>query len=432
MTPASQRVLVVGAGMAGLRTAETLRGAGFAGEVLVVGEEPWAPYNRPPLSKQVLRDGSGHPALAFRPRAGAADVVWRLGTRVRHADLAARVATLADGRTLGFDALVAASGVRARRLDVPGPGVGVRGRHVVRTLEDAVALREELRPGARVVVIGAGFVGCEVAVAARHLGCTVACVALDPLPMLRPLGAVLAAELRRRHERIGITFHLGATVAALTGDHRVDGVALGDGTVLAADVVVEAVGSQPTTDWLGGQGLDLGDGVLTDAGLHPVTAGGRGLAQPLRHVVAAGDLARFPNPRFSAGAHRVEHWSAAADTARRAGTVLAAGLASGFVPGPVEEVTWEALPSFWSDQGDLRLQSYGMPGLADPGQTRLLHGSLDTECVLGYFDQGELLGVVGLGRGTAAVLAGYRAQVGRGLVGGSLSTGSSSPGGTWA
>lgn len=424
MSPNRARVLVVGAGMAGLRTAEALRAGGFDGEVLVVGEEPWAPYNRPPLSKQVLREGSGHAALAFRPRAAAADVVWRLGERVQHADLAAQVATLADGATLGFDALVAATGVTARRLDVPGPGAGAHGRHVVRTVDDALALREELRPGARVVVVGAGFVGCEVAVAARGLNCVVDCVAVDALPMLRPLGPVLAAELGRRHERRGITFHLGTTVRALLGDDRVAGVVLDDGRVLPAEVVVEAVGSRPATDWLAGQGLELGDGVLTDSALHPLVAGDAATPdRPLRHVAVVGDLARFPNPRFSGVAQRVEHWSTAADTARRAGAVLAAGLTSGFSPGPVDEAPWEVLPTFWSDQADVRLQSYGMPGLGDPADTRLLAGSLEQDCVMGYFRDGELLGVVGLGTvglgtaggGLAATLAGYRSRVGRGL-----------------
>lgn len=418
MTGPRQRVLVVGAGMAGLRTAEALRAGGFAGEVVVVGAEPWAPYNRPPLSKQALRDGVGHEALAFRPRAVTADVTWRLGAEVQHADLDAREATLADGRSIAFDALVAATGVTARRLDVtaPAPGGTATGRHVVRTLDDAVTLRAALRPGARVVVVGAGFVGCEVAVSASRLGCVVACVTPERAPMLRPLGLPLGRELQRRHERAGIAFHVGTGVRALAGDDRVEGLLLDDGRLLPADVVVEAVGSRPATDWLAGQGLDLTDGVLTDDRLHPLVAGPGGPARPLRHVVVVGDLARFPNPRFSGGAHRVEHWSNAADTARRAGAVLAAALAS--APNPPGAAPWAVVPSFWSDQGDLRLQSYGMPALADPDLTRLLAGSLDADCVLGYLRDGDLLGVVGLGSaggGMAAALAGFRAQVGRGV-----------------
>lgn len=412
MTGPTRRVLVVGAGLAGLRTAEGLRAAGFAGEVLVVGDEAWAPYNRPPLSKQALRDGVEHADLAFRPRSSTASVTWRLGTAVEGVDLPRRVARLADGTTLGYDALVAATGVSARRLQVPGPGAGAgAGRHVVRTLDDAHALRRSLTPGARVVVVGAGFIGCEVAVTARALGCTVSCVAVDAHPMLRPLGVELAAELQRRHERLGIDFHLGTGVRRLTGADRVTGLELSDGTELPAEVVVEAVGSRPNTDWLAGQGLDLADGVLTDSALRPLvvdaTAGASG---PLRHVAVVGDLARFPNRRFSDAAYRVEHWSTPTDTARRAASVLAAGLRGEDDP-DVVDAPWETLPSFWSDQGAIRLQSYGMPGLASPDEIRLLHGRLDAECVVGYFCDDDLVGVVGLGM--AAELARYRSQLGR-------------------
>lgn len=407
----AQRVLVVGAGMAGLRTAESLRKAGFAGEVLVIGDEPWAPYNRPPLSKEALRYGADHGVLAFRQRSDTAEIAWRLGERVTRADLHARVADLQDGSSVEFDALVAATGVSARRLDVDGPAPQARsGRHVVRTVEDARALHDALLPGARVVVVGAGFIGCEVAVTARLLGCEVTCVAADVHPMLRPLGVELAAELQRRHEQRGITFRLGTGVRAFTGEDRVDGVALTDGTQLGADVVVEAVGSRCNSDWLTGQGLDLSDGVLTDGALRPllVDAAGGALGQ-LRHVAVVGDLARFPNRRFSDAAHRVEHWSIPGDTARRAAAVLAAEL-RGEYEDPMVGAPWDLLPSFWSHQDDVRLQSYGMPGLASPDDIRLLEGRLDADCVMGYFAAGVLVGVIGIGMPTA--LARYRPQVG--------------------
>jgi NADPH-dependent 2,4-dienoyl-CoA reductase/sulfur reductase-like enzyme len=401
-----QRVVVVGAGLGGLRAAEALRGAGYAGEVLVVGDEPWMPYNRPPLSKEALGSQVDHGALAFRVRSNAADVTWRLGAAVREVDVAAGKVFVADDEPLGYDALVVATGVSAVRLPVPGPRAdAAAGRHVVRTIEDATRLRAALRPGASVVVLGAGFIGCEVAATARKLGCSVSCVALDAYPMVRPLGVSLAAELRRRHEAQGVVFHLGVGVSRILGSDRVTGVVLADGTSLAADVVVEAVGSRCNTGVLAGQGFDLTDGVLADSALRPLRDG-----VPVDGVAVVGDVARFPNPRFADDAWRVEHWNVPTDTGRRAGKVLAAFLAGTGYDDVVRE-PWDMLPSFWSDQYEMRLQSFGMPGLADADGIRLLEGDLSGECVVGYYRGADLLGVVALGM-TKTVM-GYRDQVGR-------------------
>ncbi|MGY1813353.1 NAD(P)/FAD-dependent oxidoreductase [Blastococcus sp. SYSU D00820] len=409
---AAQRVVVVGAGMAGLRTAEGLRSGGFTGEVLVLGDEPWAPYNRPPLSKEALKGGVEHATVAFRMRASVADVTWRLGETVTAADLHEREVTTATGERISADALVAATGVSARRLHVPGPpATAAAGRHVVRTLDDAQALRAELVPGARLVVIGAGFIGCEVAATARLLGCEVDCVAVDSHPMVRPLGVELAAELQRRHEERGVRFHLGTGVREFTGEERVRGVVLSDGTELAADVVVEALGSRCNTDWLEGHGLDLADGVLTDTALRPVVVGAAAdRVGPLDGVAVVGDIARFPNTRFDDAAWRVEHWNIPTETGRRAGAVLAALLSgAGYEEAVAQD--WQVLPAFWSDQYDLRLQSYGMPSLAEPDGIRLLEGDLSGECVLGYSRDDELVGVVGLGM--LREVNAYRAKVGR-------------------
>lgn len=394
----AQRAVVVGAGLAGLRTAEALRAHGYAEAIVVVGDEPWRPYNRPPLSKEALAGeilhDLAHERLAYRVRKAASDVEWRLGSRVERVDLENGRVELADGAALAYDALVAATGVTARRLAVPGPPpTAEAGRHVIRTLDDALALRAALIPGASVVVLGAGFIGCEVAATARGLGCEVDSVAIDPLPMIRPLGPMLAAELQRRHEERGVRFHLGTGVVAFEGDERVSVVQLADGTVLAADVVVEALGSRPAVGWLEGHGLDLTDGVLTDAALRPLST--RGARDG---VAVVGDLARFPNPRFGPGAWRVEHWQVPTDTGRRAGAVLAAFL-SGDADRYLDIVAapWEVLPSFWSDQYDIRLQSYGLPGLADADGIAVLEGKLEGECVVGYSRDGQLVGVVGLG-----------------------------------
>ena len=401
----AQRVLVVGAGMAGLRSAEGLRAHGFTGEILVVGDESWAPYNRPPLSKEALHGDLSHDKLVFRVRSNASDVDWRHGVSARRVDLEQRLVHLDDGEVVGYDALVAATGVSARRLQIPGPPQTAAGRrHVIRTLDDAIGLRAALVPGAKVVVLGAGFIGCEVAATAVKLGCEVHCVAIDPFPMVRPLGPELAAELQRRHETHGVVFHLGVGVAEFVGDHHVTDVVLTDGTRLETDVVLEALGSRCNVEWLEGNNLDLGDGVLADTALRPVSESGA-----LDGVAVVGDIARFPNLRFDERALRVEHWSIPTDTGRRAGAVLSAYLA-GEGYDDVVAVSWEPLPSFWSDQFDIRLQSYGMPGLADPDGIRLLEGDLHDECVVGYHRGAELVGVVGVGM--LRVVNSYRDRVG--------------------
>ena len=254
------------------------------------------------------------------------------------------------------------------------------------------------------VVLGAGFIGCEVAATARKLGCEVHCVAIDSHPMIRPLGVVLATELQRRHEAQGVTFHLGVGVTAFVGESHVTGVVLSDGTHLDADVVLEALGSRCNVEWLDGNGLDLSDGVLADTALRPLRDG-----VAVDGVAAVGDVVRFPNRRFDDRSWRVEHWNIPTDTGRRAGAVLAAYLA-GEGYSELVDAHWDLLPSFWSDQFDIRLQSYGMPGLADPDGIRLLEGSLDDECVIGYHRGDELVGVVGIGM--IRIVNSYRDKVG--------------------
>ncbi|MFB7241851.1 ferredoxin reductase [Streptomyces populi] len=391
------RVVVAGASMGGLRAAEQLRAAGWTGAVTVVGDEPHMPYNRPPLSKEVLAGKAPFESLVFTPKAAAADVEWRLGTRVTGARLDERVVELADGELLSYDGLVVATGMRPRRLRCPGPLVG---RHTVRTLADAQILRDALiRPGARVVVVGAGFIGCEVAATAVGLGAgEVTVVDPLPLPMAGPLGDLLGGALLKRHEERGVRFALGAGVAGFEGDQRVTGVVLGDGTVLPADVVVESVGSVANTEWLDGNGLDLSDGVLTDEHLR---VGGR------PEVVAVGDVARFPNARYDGVPRRVEHWSIPTDTAKHAAKVLAAHLGGTEArPAP-----FAPLPTFWSDQHEFRLQSFGSP-LLGKDDVRILDGDPDGDVVVGYHTDGRLIGVVALGGQSAAMRAArYRAEL---------------------
>ncbi|MGW1612047.1 NAD(P)/FAD-dependent oxidoreductase [Streptomyces sp. NPDC002285] len=391
------RVVVAGASMGGLRAAEQLRAAGWTGAITVVGDEPHMPYNRPPLSKEVLAGKAPFESLAFTPKAAAADVQWRLGTRVVAARLAERTVALDDGAEIPYDGLVVATGMRPRRLRCPGP---LTGRHTVRTLADAQGLRDELtRPGARVVVVGAGFIGCEVAASAVALGVReVTVVDPLPLPMVGPLGELLARALLSRHEERGVRFALGTGVAAFEGEGRVTGVVLTDGTVLPADVVVESVGSVANVEWLQGNDLDLSDGVLTCERLR---VGGR------PDVVAVGDVARFPNARYDGVPRRVEHWSIPTDTAKHAAKVLVAHLAAD----EGELAPFAPLPTFWSDQHDFRLQSFGAPvlGLDD---VRVLDGDLDGDVLVGYHADDRLVGVVALGGHSAAMgAARYRAQL---------------------
>ncbi|MFF4692318.1 NAD(P)/FAD-dependent oxidoreductase [Streptomyces sp. NPDC001307] len=395
--PTTGRVVVAGGSMGGLRAAEQLRAAGWTGTITVIGDEPHMPYNRPPLSKEVLAGKAPFESLAFTPKAAAADVEWRLGTRVVAAGLDRRVVELDDGSAISYDGLVVATGMRPRRLRCPGP---LTGRHTVRTLADAQGLREELtRPGARVVVVGAGFIGCEVAATAVGLGVReVTVVDPLPLPMVGPLGELLGRALLKRHEERGVRFALGTGVSGFEGDDRVTGVVLSDGTVLPADVVVESVGSVANVEWLEGNGLDLSDGVLT---CEQLRVGGR------PEVVAVGDVARFPNARYDGVPRRVEHWSIPTDTAKHAAKALVTHLTG--MDGDL--VPFAPLPTFWSDQHDFRLQSFGAPVLGKD-DVRILDGDPDGDVLVGYHTGGRLVGVVALGGQAAAMgAARYRAQL---------------------
>ena len=283
------------------------------------------------------------------------------------------------------------------------PGIDAKGVLQLRTLDDAARLRAELVPGARVVVVGAGFIGCEVAATARLLGCEVAVVDPMPVPLLRPLGVDLGTELQRRHEARGVRFHLGQTVATIEDAPRV--VVLADGTRLPADVVVEAVGSRPNTGWLEGNGLDLADGVTCDADLHPLRVDG-----PVRDIVVVGDIARFPNVLFDDVPRRVEHWNMPTETAKRAARSLAGSLSgtTGGLP------PFMPMPAFWSDQYEIRVQSFGMPGLGGD-DIRILEGDLHDEVVVGYHRQDVLVGVVMLGLIRRATY--YRDLIAAGAVG---------------
>ncbi|WP_194903638.1 FAD-dependent oxidoreductase [Catenulispora rubra] len=351
------RIAVVGGSLAGLRATEQLRSAGHSGPITVFGAEAHLPYNRPPLAKEALAS-SDHQSitelaerLLLRRRASTGDVTFRLGDPVISADLASGTLITEDDHYASYDGLVIATGLRPRRLNVPGPALG---RHVLRTVEDCHRIRTAIAPprNLHVVVVGAGFVGCEVASTLSSLGHTVTIVEPAGPPMVRVLGQIVADAVQRHHEGHGVRFVTGGEVAGFTGDARIDGVALSTGEVLPADLVVEAIGSACNVEWLQGNSLDLRDGVL---------AGNDLLVAGTSRTVAVGDVVRFPNPLFDDIPRRVEHWSIPGDTAKRAAGTLLSLLRDE----PPDVVPFAPIPSFWSDQFGLRFQSYGSPGLGD-------------------------------------------------------------------
>lgn len=388
------RIVVAGAGLAGLRTVETLRTRGFDGEIHVFGDEPYGPYNRPPLSKQLLLADADHESVAFKLRQSVADVTWHLDSAVRYADLPERRLTLTDGTETGYDALVAATGVRARRLPA---AAGRSDCHPLRTLDDCRALYRSLRPGCAVVVVGAGFIGCEAAAALRGSGFDVHVVEADTEAMQRTLGPALGRALRARHEALGITFHLEARVHDIVGPVGSPVVKLDNGREIAAAAVIQAVGSIPNTEWLAGNGLDLSDGVVCDSRMRVIGGGA---------TFAVGDVARFPNALYDDEPRRSEHWQMSMLTAKRAAASLLALVRAE----PEEAATrFAPVPWFWSDQYDVKLQGFGRPGLGS--EMELLKGSLDSgDLIARFVRDGLVVGVVLIGNARQAVR--YRDAIG--------------------
>ncbi|HMS89988.1 MAG TPA: FAD-dependent oxidoreductase [Acidimicrobiales bacterium] len=375
MSAPLERVVVVGASLAGIRAAETLRAEGFSGDLVVVGDEPHPPYDRPPLSKEVLTAAVA-PDVRLRAVTSGLDASLELGVAAVGLDLGERRVTLADGRALPFDGLVVASGCSPRAL--PGTD-GLRRVRTLRTLDDARSVRDLLHSGARrVLVVGAGFIGAEVAASCRFLGVEVTLVEPLSQPLLRVLGARVGAVVADLHREHGVDVRLGVGVASVAERHgdRPDGsvrVELSDGSTLEVDLVVVGIGVVPRTGWLEGSGLTVDDGVVCDATT---------LAAP--GVVAAGDVARWPNHLFDE-AMRVEHWEHALDM----GAHAARRLLEGDGPGtPYTPVPW-----FWSDQYDRKIQLAGRVRPDD--ELLVVAGALDEPrfCVL-YGRAGRVTGAL--------------------------------------
>lgn len=347
--------VIVGASLAGLSAAETLRRSGYEGRLVMVGQEPRRPYDRPPLSKQIL-NGKWTPEQAFLRKDAdydTLDLVWKLGRRAASLDLLARAVILEDGESIGFDGLVIATGATPRRL--PG-SANLEGVHVLRTLDDAIAIRTQLEGGPRVCVVGGGFIGAEVAAACRARGLEVTIVEALAAPLAHILPPGLASACVRLHVDHGVDLRCGATVVGFDGVRHVEAVRLAGGERVPADLVVVGIGVIPETGWLASSGLTLDNGIVCDATLATAAPG----------VVAAGDVARWPNALFDE-TMRIEHWTNALDQGAAAARRLLLG---GDHTAPFAPV-----PYVWSDQYETKIQ---MVGRIKPGDdVHVVHGSLE-------------------------------------------------------
>jgi NADPH-dependent 2,4-dienoyl-CoA reductase/sulfur reductase-like enzyme len=371
-------VVIVGGSLAGLSAAEALRREGYTDRIIVIGDEDHPPYDRPPLSKQVLAGVAEPQATALRPQASleALEVDWQLGRCATKLDLATRVVVLSDGESVSFDGLIIATGATPRRLATPP---GMAGIHVLRTLDDCVAIREELAAKPRVAVIGAGFIGAEVAATCRKRGLEVDLIEALPVPLAGALGPEAAAWCSQLHPDHGVRLHCGVTVTAFEGAGRVEALRLSNGRVLPADLVVVGVGVTPATGWLEGSGLVLNDGVVCDDRC----------AASAPDVVAAGDVARWYNPLFEENM-RVEHWTNAIDQGRFAARRL--------VRGPEASGPFAPVPYFWSDQYDVKIQFCGRTGPGD--EVRLVHGAVEEHNFVAVFIRADrLTGVLAMNCG---------------------------------
>lgn len=371
------RIVVVGASLAGLRASQALRREGFAGRLALVGDEGVPPYDRPPLSKEVLAGtySSDNCRLADLRQLEELRIEPLLGTPATALDLQRKVVELSDGTALTYDGLIIATGARARMLPGLAPLVGV---HALRTIRDAEAIRAGLGGSPRVVIVGGGFIGCEVAAAVRGLGLAVTLVHRGPHLMDNAIGALAGAYLLDLHRSFGVEVHCGLDVVAVAGRERVEEVVLSDGRRLPADLVVVGVGAQPNDEWLAGSGLTVAGGVVADR--YCMAAPG---------VAVAGDVARWAHPWFG-DTVRVEHWG----NADEQGAAAAVNLLR-----PDRPTAFGPVPYVWSHQHGSALHMFGhrAPG----GEEVVLDAGSPDEpgfAVL-YGDRGVLTGALGLNRG---------------------------------
>ena len=383
------KVLIVGASMGGLRTAESLRRSGFTGEITLIGAEKHLPYNRPPLSKALLAEDKELDSVAFKINTEELKADFILGDPAKSVDIHNNEVVLSSNKKLSYNFLVAATGLRSRKMDFQN--LVESGRFSLRTYDDAKRIRSAVAPGKHVVILGAGFIGLELAATLKKLGCSVDVVAMEATPLAPIIGDLFGKEIQIRHEAKGVRFHMNNSVKDLVGESFVTGVILGDGKSLECDIFIEAVGSLPNTEWLEGSGLDKSNGVLTDKTLRAVNIDG-GL---IENFYVVGDIARFPYANQQLPARRIEHWNIPIEGGKRVGREITNTANPGSVSdfNPAEH--FNPLPSFWSDQYEMSILSYGEPKIAD--EVELLKGSLDADFIFSYRRQGELVGAAGIG-----------------------------------
>lgn len=370
-----EQVVVVGAGVAGTRAAESLRQQGYDGNLTIVGAERHAPYHRPPLSKKLLSGKVHRARIDLAPQFDLDARVLR-GVTALKLDMASRTVHLRDADqdfSVQFDGLVIASGAVPR----PWPGGSVPdGVLLLRTVDDCLAIRERLGRRTRVVVVGGGFIGAEVAATCRSMGLDVTLVEKANSPLLAALGKELAPRWAELHRDHGVDARLGVSVDAFLGDGRVEAVRLSDGSLVPADVVIVGLGVTPATDWLDGSGLRVDDGVVCDA---------TGAAEGGTDVVAAGDVARWWHPLYERHL-RTEHW----DDAGRQGAVAARTL----LAGRDAAEAYDEIPHFWCDQYHVKVQMLGVPTGYDV--VEIVEGTPDAwEFVAAYGRDGRTIAVLG-------------------------------------
>jgi 3-phenylpropionate/trans-cinnamate dioxygenase ferredoxin reductase subunit len=333
----SRRFLIVGASLAGAKAAEALRKDGFEGEVTLVGEEGERPYERPPLSKEFLRGEAG-PEKLFVHKEGyyeAAGIELRLGQTVTSIDVDGHAAVLASGERLPYTSLLLTTGSRPRAIKVPG--ADLMGVHYLRTMASSAALREAIKGASRVAVVGAGWIGCEVAASARQMGVPVVMVEVAQAPLVKVLGPELGGFYRDVHSDHGVEMHFGVATESLVGSGVVEGVRLSDGRTLAADAVLVGIGAAPTTDLAEKAGIEVENGIPTNEYLETSSPG----------IFAAGDLANAFHPLFDVRV-RVEHWA----NARNQGPAAARNMLGKARP-------YARVPYFYSDQYDIAMEYSG-------------------------------------------------------------------------
>ena len=372
-----RQISIVGASLAGLRAAEGLRRLGFSGRIVLIGEEKSRPYDRPPLSKQIL-SGKWEPEKAVLHSELAeedSEIEWCLGERAIGLDPTAKRIQLASGSSCEYDGLVIATGASARQLPLAENWSGV---FTLRTLADCLALREAFKKRPKVLVIGAGFIGAEVAATCRGLNLEVTMVEALSAPLERGLGNRLGSLMGDVHRDHGVDLRCGVSLSSLEGSGgHVERATLSDSSILEVDLVVVGIGASPNTSWLAGSGLRIEDGLLCDE---------KCMAAP--QIVAAGDVARWPNRRF-AETMRIEHWTHASEQAEAAAQRL--------LHGDSETPVFEPVPFVWSDQYDRKVQIAGRPRADD--QVEICHGSLEERRFIALYGRANrLVGVVGMNR----------------------------------